>query len=280
MFKQYLDSDYFISEDGECYSLKSNKLLTPQLSVKYPTYNLTFGDKKKKTKIHRMVAETFLPNEDENKNIVNHIDGDTHNYNLSNLEWVSAQENSRHAIDTGLKEKGNISINKYCDNLPGEEWTPVKDYPNYLVSSVGRVMNKNTKRLLRPYKDNSGGYLVVNLWKDNKDKKHRIHSLVYQNFYKDYDLEGFVINHIDGNKTNNDKENLEKTTYKENNLHAVYQIKTNKTTKPIYQLDEELNIIQEFNSISEAQRILNISNISRAIKKKNKAGGYYWKSKE
>ena len=40
-----------------------------------------------------MVAEAFLPRE-EGKEIVNHIDGDTHNFKLNNLEWVTLKENS------------------------------------------------------------------------------------------------------------------------------------------------------------------------------------------
>jgi len=40
-----------------------------------------------------MVAETFLE-PIEGKNIVNHIDGDTHNFHLSNLEYVNEKENS------------------------------------------------------------------------------------------------------------------------------------------------------------------------------------------
>lgn len=93
MFKQYKDTPYDIYEDGRCYSHLSNKFLTPKMSVKYPTYNLTINGKKKNVKIHRMVAETFLPLVD-GKEIVNHKDGDTHNFNINNLEWVTASENS------------------------------------------------------------------------------------------------------------------------------------------------------------------------------------------
>lgn len=52
-------------------------------------------------KIHRAVAETFIPYE-EGKHHVNHKDGNKLNNNAYNLEWVTPQENSRHAYDTGL----------------------------------------------------------------------------------------------------------------------------------------------------------------------------------
>lgn len=278
MFKQYANSSYDIYEDGRCFSHLSNKFLTPKMSVKYPTYNLTLNGKKKQVKVHRMVAETFIPNP-ENKPIVNHKDGDTHNFHVSNLEWVTASENSQHAQNTGLMKNGDYTINKYTGNLPGEQWCPIRDYPLYLISSCGRIMNITTKRILKQYQDNSGGYCCVSLWKDRKGKTLRVHPLVYSHFTGDFDLTGFVINHKDGNKTNNNIDNLEKLTYQENNLHATYEIKTNTCNKPVYQLDKDKNIINEFPSVAMAQRTLGISNISRAIAKQGKAGGYYWRFK-
>ena len=278
MFQQYKNTSYIIYDDGRCFSNLSNKFLTPKMSATYPTYNLTIGGRKKQVKIHRMVAETFLV-QPVGKNIVNHIDGDTHNFKLNNLEWVSEKENSLHAINTGLRENGDQTINKFIGNLPNETWKPVKDYPNYVISSIGRIMNIRTKRLLKSYQDNSGGYECVNLWRNNKGKIYRIHTLVYSHFYNDFNLQGYVINHKDGNKLNNNMLNLEKITYQENNLHAVYTIKANKSNKVIYQLDKNKNIINEFPSIANAQKELGISNISRAISKKGQAGGYYWEFK-
>jgi hypothetical protein len=54
--------------------------------------------------VHRLVAEHFIPNPDELPQ-VNHKDGDKANNAASNLEWMTAQENCRHALAEGLYEQ-------------------------------------------------------------------------------------------------------------------------------------------------------------------------------
>lgn len=277
MFTQYRDTNYDIYDDGRCFSHKTNKFLTPQMSVKYPTYNLTFNNGiKRKVKVHRMVAESFIPNP-ENKPCVNHIDGDTHNFKIDNLEWVTESENSRHALQTGLKSVGDQTPN-YIPKEESVDWMPILDYPNYIISNIGEVMNIRTKRILKPA-TNPRGYKEVSLWKAGKGVTLQIHKLVYMAFTGDKELKGFVINHKDGKKDNNNIINLEKVTYQENNLHAEYTIKTHGQAKQVQQLDEKGNILKEFLSVAQATRETKIHNISRAIKTGQKAGGFFWQFK-
>ena len=55
---------------------------------------------------HRLVAEAFIPNP-KNKPCVNHIDCNTSNNNISNLEWVTYSENQLHANKMNRREHAN-----------------------------------------------------------------------------------------------------------------------------------------------------------------------------
>lgn len=100
-------SKYSIDEYGLIKNIARDYFLQPRNSGygSYLTVALINDQGKRKTKfIHRLVAENFLQQE-EGKNIVNHIDGNKFNNHVSNLEWCTVAENIQHAYNTGLHNK-------------------------------------------------------------------------------------------------------------------------------------------------------------------------------
>lgn len=82
--------------------------------------------------IHRLVALSFIPNPD-NKKEVNHKDGNKQNNHVSNLEWVTSSENSKHDYRTGLQTptiksgKDNHQAKKVIDIETGIIYGCIKD---------------------------------------------------------------------------------------------------------------------------------------------------------
>lgn len=88
---------YACTTDGRIWSHRSKKFLTPSKSKRgYLHVTFTRDGKRYDYRVHRLVATTYLDNH-ENKEQVNHIDGDKLNNYLSNLEWVTPEENIEHA---------------------------------------------------------------------------------------------------------------------------------------------------------------------------------------
>ena len=100
-----------------------------------------------------------------------------------------------------------------------EQWKVIKGFENYLVSSLGNVKTINGK-LKKVVYDSKNDYGYVELWKNNKGKKFRIHRLVAETFIPNT-LGKEQVNHIDGDKKNNCISNLEWVTPKENIRHAI-----------------------------------------------------------
>jgi hypothetical protein len=73
-----------------------------KLSIDRYGYNyVSFTKFSKKLKVHRLVALAFIPNP-ENKEQINHIDGNKQNSSANNLEWCSNTENQIHKVNSGL----------------------------------------------------------------------------------------------------------------------------------------------------------------------------------
>ena len=152
-------------------------------------------------------------------------------------------------------------------------WLTIKHNNNYEVSNAGEVRNKHTKKVLKPAISNKGYYMVALSCK-GKSHTYTVHKLVMEHFNR-CSMVGEVINHIDGNKLNNNIQNLEYVTQKENvqkawanNLcenvrKSLLERKHSskiKTSREIMQTDLSGNEISRFVSIRDAERKTGIHN--------------------
>lgn len=164
------------------------------------------------------------------------------------------------------------------ENLPGEEWRPIKGYENlYCVSNKGRVKslgkfidNKYGSKTFRKEKILSTTvrknhfYPAVCLTKNKETKTFTVHRLVAEAFIPNPDNKPCV-NHKSERKTENNVENLEWVSYKENinwGTRTERQVKTQlnypKFSKPIKCVDLQTNEITYYPSGKEAERQLKI----------------------
>lgn len=268
---------YSIATDGTITNLRTNISIAGSLSrAGYVYIRFSVDGQKYRAYLHRLLATHFIPNP-ENYPIVNHKDGNKQNNTLSNLEWVTYSQNVKHAHDNDLIQKRR-EYEYYDTDLSNEKWVIVKQNTNYLVSNMGRVRGAKRNILLRA--SWTLGYKQVALSLNGKVTNFLVHHLVYTNFYDDHILEGFVINHINGDGNDNRLENLEKVTPSENVNKALYETQTNTSTCPVAQYDLEGNFIQTFPSIAEAGRQTgtNSSYISQVCRGNHKqAKGYIYK---
>ncbi len=75
--------------------------ISVNMNAEYAQLEVHKGGRRMTAKLHRLLAETFIPNPDGHPQ-VNHIDGDKFNNRLDNLEWVSASDNVKHSYKIGL----------------------------------------------------------------------------------------------------------------------------------------------------------------------------------
>jgi hypothetical protein len=110
---------------------------------RYISFNIDKKKTRKTLKVHRVIAQTFLPNTD-NKPCVNHKNGVRNDNRLENLEWVTYSENSKHAIETGLCTK-----RIFDENHP--QWNDYKEKVVNMWQDALNTPNQFRRELAKKY---------------------------------------------------------------------------------------------------------------------------------
>lgn len=168
-----------------------------------------------------------------------------------------------------IKHQGIKKLN-ICVDLPNETWKET-EFENFYVSNLGRIKHYlgDVFHVMSFYKKDNG-YLVVGI----KGTKYYVHRLVAKAFIPNpYKLK--TINHKDGNKENNNVDNLEWMSH-ENNIKHYFN-------KEVYQLDLQNNIINKFHNAREAAKSIGKLNMYNSIicclnhkPRYNTANGFKW----
>lgn len=111
---------YCVTRDGRIYSYKHCRFLNPVSDnkgyLRVAIYDSNFNCHK--MRVHRLVALAFIPNS-ENKEQINHIDGNKKNNCVDNLEWVTNDENKQHAVSMRIHKHAysDEKVREVCELL-------------------------------------------------------------------------------------------------------------------------------------------------------------------
>lgn len=150
---------YEITKDGKCINKETGKLKSTYISNSgYERVSLWINGISKKMSIHRLVAIKYLPNPD-NKEFVNHKDGNKLNNNVDNLEWCTHKENMKHAFNNNLIHSKTTKVNQY-DRYGKliKQWNSIDE--------ACKTLNLNHSNICTTCKGNTNRKLVGGyLWK-------------------------------------------------------------------------------------------------------------------
>jgi len=175
---------YKANKNGEILGCKSKKILKPIIFKRgYLRVNLYKNNKHKLHFIHRLVAATFL-SKVENKNCINHKNGNKKDNNVNNLEWVTHAENVQHAFDNGLKiSPSGINHYLYGKKHPDEVKLKISKAVSGEKNPSAKLTNKQARDIRDLYK--IGDYSYTKLAKQFNVSKKRIAGIIKNRNYKE-----------------------------------------------------------------------------------------------
>lgn len=166
-------------------------------------------------------------------------------------------------------------------DLVQEVWKDIEGYEGlYQVSNLGRVKSfVKSRSKIKSLSNDKDGYLLCVLHKFNKKRTFKVHRLVAMSFIPNPENKSQV-NHKDGNKHNNIVDNLEWVTPVENMYHARINGLRSSMYHGVSQYDLDGNLIQNFNSVTEAASFIGGSRcciVHCCTGRQLTAHGYVWK---
>lgn len=129
-----IDNKYSITEDGTVINNKTKQVKKAHID-RYGYLHMRLSDKNKKYFVHRLVALTYIENPD-NKETVNHKDGNKLNNHISNLEWMTNKENLKHAYNNNLTKGIPVKCTK-----TGKTWNSISQAAKENNINPGHLYN-------------------------------------------------------------------------------------------------------------------------------------------
>ena len=136
-----MEFDYLISSYGRVYSLKTQKILANRYDKQgYIRVVLRKDGNPYYFLVHRLVAFHFIPNDDETKVEVNHIDENPSNNHVENLEWCTSKYNVNYG---GRTERQRNNSKQYYKRIrcveTGEEFESIHEVKRIYGFDVGSL---------------------------------------------------------------------------------------------------------------------------------------------